>query len=344
MYISSFQADFNFAFYTFIENEITKAQSLCGEEFSISGFDQLRELIKDGKRVRPYMCAMSYVAHGGKDLAGIQDILLAVELIHLFALIHDDVMDQAPKRRGVATIHAQYRQDMPEQAQTLVPESVAILVGDLVYTWALSLYYSASARTQQTDAVLKTMLTQVILGQMKDVKLFGRLQVTRDDLRHKNFLKTTSYSFIQPLNLGMRLASETVTAEHAQNLEAFATHLGEAFQTQDDYLDVAPSGTKNTCSDISSGVPTVLSTHVLEAGVNSDFDFLQTVFGKSLSDEEKIKVIELMEQSGAHQFAITHFTREYDSALRMLTEDLGFATIHQAYFDDFIRLLMSRSQ
>jgi len=71
--------------------------------------EHARKLTESGKRIRPYLCYLSYVSNGGTTFEEIRDICVSIELIHLFALIQDDVMDESTFRRGVPTIHAHYR-------------------------------------------------------------------------------------------------------------------------------------------------------------------------------------------------------------------------------------------
>ncbi len=183
-------------------------------------------LLREGKRLRPYLV---YVGYGGTgELSG--DLLSACigyELFHSFALIHDDVIDEDVERRGIATLHVEARKIRHD---VHIANSLAILVGDMLFSWSRD--FLALARAQK---VIDEMVDEVCLGQIIDVLIAGRAQVSLPEIDLMMELKTARYSFIRPLQLGAVLRG--AASDELAFYERFGRAAGLAFQIQDDSFD-----------------------------------------------------------------------------------------------------------
>lgn len=205
----------------------------------------IRLLDAGGSRLRPVCCYLGFRAGGGTDGAPIARAAAALELLHLMALVHDDVMDDAKERRGVATSHRQ----LAERARELgrddpdhVGRSLAILVGDLAWVCADLLFGEAGfapARLARALERYHRMRLDMAAGQALDV--LGAGEPSRVAA-----LKGGSYSIVGPLLVGAALAGASPDVERA--LEAVGTPLGTAFQLRDDLRDgdVAPGVDRST--------------------------------------------------------------------------------------------------
>lgn len=241
-------------------------QRTAGRQADVLGERDLPWLIDHaaggGKMIRPQMAHWGWVCAGAPPEVHDQvvDLGAAIELLHLFALIHDDVMDRSELRRGQATTHALARR-AHERAQglgdsTAFGDAIAILAGDLVHAEAAHLV--AGLPRPVRDA-WRTMMVELVLGQRRD--LTGAA-LGRRDLAHAlevARLKSGAYTVSGPLRMGAILAGGD--AEMIGALERYAWHVGEAFGLRDDLLgmwgDPAHTG-KSVDDDLSAGKATVL--------------------------------------------------------------------------------------
>src|SRR5215472_442342 len=189
-----------------------------------------------GKRLRPQLAAWGYRA-GGADLDDpMVHAAAALELLHTFALIQDDVMDGSATRRGRAASHV----SLAAQAE-VAPErfgaSAAILLGDLALIWADQLLASsgfAPERLARGLAVYHAMRTEVTLGQYLDVLAAHSRRVTEAEALTVNRYKTASYTVQRPIQLGLALAGAPERLVEA--VGGYAIPAGIAFQLRDDVL------------------------------------------------------------------------------------------------------------
>ncbi|MDB5188871.1 MAG: hypothetical protein JWM92_469 [Candidatus Nomurabacteria bacterium] len=185
----------------------------------------LQAVAQEGKRFRPYMTYCGYVTEGGEQ--DIFPLLAAIELLHFFCLVHDDVIDDEHTRRGVMTMNKKFG------------SSIAILAGDVLLTWAYECLDEMEAVEPYTiDDVRKefaTVLAEVIHGQMLDVLYSSEQVLSRDMIEKTMELKSAHYSFYRPLHIGMLLAG--IDEESRDFAENYATNLGMVFQLLDDITD-----------------------------------------------------------------------------------------------------------
>lgn len=196
--------------------------------------DELLRLIDaGGSRLRPICCAIGFHAGGGEDGTPIVRAAAGLEFLHLLALIHDDVMDDATERRGVAASHRHLAKVRPgdggDPART--GRSLAILVGDLAGVCADLAFAGSGFPPERLGAALEryhAMRLDMAAGQALDVLRAGDPAVVAR-------LKGGSYSIAGPLRIGAALASAPPEIERA--LDRFGEPLGTAFQLRDDLRD-----------------------------------------------------------------------------------------------------------
>jgi len=219
-----------------------------------------------GKRLRPVFAYWGWRGSAGGD-APVEPVLpafAALELMHTFALIHDDVMDESDTRRGRPTAHRIFAGQHEHDGGIGDPErfgsSAAILIGDLCLVWADQLLARAEA-PPAVRACYDRMRVEAIAGQYLDVlgeNQPGTWSVDRALLvaRHK----TASYTIQRPLQLGLALTG-VGRPEIEQAYGSYGLAVGEAFQLRDDLLgvygDPAVTG-KPAGDDLRTGKPTAL--------------------------------------------------------------------------------------
>jgi geranylgeranyl diphosphate synthase type I len=230
--------------------------------------DELERLIAaGGKRLRPAFCVWGHLACGGTDGEPVVRAAAALELLHTFALVHDDVMDDARDRRGVATTQTRFAR----RAEGVPPDasfgrSVAVLVGDLGAVLAESMLRTSAFGTERLAMALDRfdrMRLQMAAGQYLDLEGVARRDMSSAE--HVADLKGGSYTIEGPLMIGAALAGASAEMESA--LRAFARPAGEAFQLWDDLTDhdAAPGVTADRVRELLDRAAAALEGAPLEA-------------------------------------------------------------------------------
>ncbi len=175
-----------------------------------------------GKRIRPVMCLMGNELFD-EIIPDAYEVATAIELFHNFTLIHDDIMDKAPLRRGMETVHSKYG------------ESTALLGGDVMLIQAYEhLNKMKSSHLQKVLYLFNKTARQVCEGQQLDMDFEKATYVGLDEYIHMIGLKT-SVLIAASLKMGAILGG--AGEGNANHLYDFGLNLGIAFQIQDDYLD-----------------------------------------------------------------------------------------------------------
>ena len=236
---------------TFIENLLTDRKPSQLYEAS-------RHIINaGGKRLRPFLTIKSCEAAGGKKKDAVP-FAAALEILHNFTLIHDDVMDHDKLRRGKPTVHATYGEPM------------AILAGDLLFAKVYqSILDYAPAHLSSDDVVLALQkMTDAIIvlceGQALDVSFPKATDVSEDDYIFMIGAKTSAL-FKACAEVGAIAAG--ATSETIHSLGSFAWDAGIAFQIVDDILGITADESKlgkPVGSDIREGKKTIIMIHALK--------------------------------------------------------------------------------
>jgi len=205
-----------------------------------------------GKRIRPVMCLMGNELFD-EIIPDAFDLANAIELFHNFTLIHDDIMDKAPLRRGMQTVHEKYG------------EPTALLAGDVMLVTAYDYINKIkSSNIHKIIYIFNKTAREVCEGQQADMDFEKKEQVPLADYIHMITLKT-SVLLAASLRMGAILGG---AGEGNQgHLYEFGKNLGLAFQIQDDYLDAFGDPVKfgkQTGGDIVSNKKTFLFIRAME--------------------------------------------------------------------------------
>ncbi|MDN3354909.1 4-hydroxy-3-methylbut-2-enyl diphosphate reductase [Actinomadura sp. DC4] len=199
--------------------------------------EAIEELVAaGGKRLRPAFCVSGYLAAGGTaDQDAVVAAAAGLELLHAFALIHDDILDNSPTRRGAPTVHARHAGIHAARGWAGEPrrygEGVAILVGDLAFGYANRL---AGGLTGAAMEIWTELGTEMLIGQHLDIALAAELVPDPDLSRWVAVSKSGRYTIHRPLALGAAIAGRP---DLQAAFEAYGIAAGEAFQLRDDLLD-----------------------------------------------------------------------------------------------------------
>lgn len=306
--LSAFQQAFDRSFATYLDQQ--KKQSLTLSEDLAPVLEALEDFaLRPGKRLRPFL------VHWGARAAGLDKpelvfpVAAAAEMLHVFALAHDDVMDQSDVRRGAATVHRlleeYHRSSGLRGSAPQFGLSGAILAGDIALALSDGLIDQSSLSPDQKTAVREiwnTMRQEVIQGQFLDILAsHGRTPASETRIWQILSLKSGKYSLERPLHLGGAAAG--ATGHLMRFFTDFGIPLGRAFQIQDDILGVfgEPEVTgKPADSDIREGKSTLLMARAYETASPEQRDELEKAWGQQgASDEDIARAREIIQSTGA---------------------------------------------
>jgi geranylgeranyl diphosphate synthase type I len=268
-----------------------------------------------GKRLRPSALLLAAEAVGGKPET-VLPAAVAVELVHNFTLIHDDIMDEADLRRGLTTVHKKWG----------VPR--AIIAGDAMYSKAfeiLSCTKSDPQRLVESLELLSKTCTDICEGQWMDMNFATRKDVTEDEYM-RMVEKKTAVLFAAALKMGASLSG--ANHDHARALWDFGRFTGIGFQIYDDVIDlITPEEIlgKAQGGDIVEGKRTLIIIHALSKGINID------ALGKSNATRSEINAALItLKESGSIDYAMNkaiEFVDQGKAALSVLPDSEAKITL-----------------
>ncbi|QUQ62995.1 geranylgeranyl pyrophosphate synthase [Kutzneria sp. CA-103260] len=203
------------------------------------GLSELRGMaLAGGKRIRPAFVHWAFVAGGGDpDDNRAIDAGSVLELLHVFALVHDDVMDESPTRRGLPTLQVTFADRHRALGMRGCPErygeNMAILLGDFAFLLCTEL---AAMLPRPAMRTFYRAATQLMHGQYLDLETTATGEFDGETAARTARLKTGSYTVEGPLLIGAALAPRGREIQSA--LEVYGRAVGQAFQLCDDLLDV----------------------------------------------------------------------------------------------------------
>ncbi|MEP6674048.1 MAG: polyprenyl synthetase family protein [Ferruginibacter sp.] len=284
-----------------------------------------------GKRVRPVAVLM------GNELfdeinEDAYNVATAIELFHNFSLIHDDIMDKAPLRRAVETVHVKYG------------EATALLAGDVMFAQAYE--YLTRIKLDYVQKIIQLFnktSKEVCEGQQIDMDFEKRETVTMDEYLQMITLKT-SVLLAASLQLGALLGG--AGEGNQQHLYEFGKSLGIAFQVQDDYLDAfGDPGIfgKQTGGDILSNKKTFLLIHAMETAPAVQLNELKKLMTTKVDNVDKVdKVLQIFRDCKVDSWAASLKEKYLATALQHL-EDTAVLTSRKKPLRELAEFLITRS-
>jgi geranylgeranyl diphosphate synthase type II len=271
-----------------------------------------------GKRIRPILCMLAYASVSGRKPAEALKVGLALELFHNFTLMHDDIMDRAPVRRGKPSVHTVWNED------------VAILSGDALFAYAMGLLVEdfptqAAALVKEFAAVS----LEVCEGQMEDMDL-----AEQADADIPLYLEMIRKKTAALLGGCMSLGAMAANADEDIRLKfkAFGENLGLGFQLQDDLMDAFPPEGfgKQVGGDIIENKKTFLLLKALELADGEQKAELERLLSEEKNNEQKVSgVLQIM-----RTLEIPRMTRELIDAYFEKAIQLAHELAESTRFDE----------
>lgn len=281
-----------------------------------------------GKRIRPVMCLM------GNELfdeihPDTWQLATAIELFHNFTLIHDDIMDAAPLRRGMETVHLKYG------------ESTALLAGDVMLIRAYD--YLNKINPQYLHRILhlfNTTAREVCEGQQIDMD-FEKMETVSLDAYIQMISLKTSVLLAASLEMGAILGG--ASEGNCRHLYDFGKNLGIAFQVQDDYLDAFGDPEKfgkDVGGDIRQNKKTFLLLHALEVATPAQKKELEKLMQENPSDKIT-KVLAIFRECNIDAWARELKDKYLQTALAHL-EAIAVRSVRKEPLEELANFLIQR--
>lgn len=285
-----------------------------------------------GKRLRPVLTLLTAEIFNADYKKGL-NAALSIEVFHNFSLVHDDIMDDAPLRRGKKTVHEKW--DI----------NTGILSGDamLIMAYQLFEFYDSNTFRSLIELFSKTAL-EVCEGQQYDIDF-----ETRSDVSIPEYLKMIEYKTAVLVATAMKMGAIVADASKADqnSIYEFGKNLGIAFQLQDDYLDAFGNPEtfgKQVGGDIIENKKTFLYIKSLQHADENDKKVLLDLYSIEPNDvEDKIKIIkEIFMSSGASE-ATKQEIKNYTQKAFSVLENLPISQEKKSILKQFGEQLMSRN-
>jgi geranylgeranyl diphosphate synthase, type I len=334
-----------------LERRRLLAQSEASDSLELAGkLDPY--VLRGGKRLRPALLFYAFRGCGGREERHVLPACLAVELLHTYLLIHDDIMDHAATRRGQPSAHVVFADEHRARGWSGDAAhhgtSVAILLGDLAHTYADELFAEAKVEGGAGERVRErysAMCREVILGQYLEMTAAQRPGLREEDLLEVLRMKSGSYSVERPVELGALLAGAAESS--VASLCRMGAALGEAFQLRDDLLglfgDRSEVG-KPVGGDLVEGKLTLLVFHALRGASEAGATALRSVLGNAEAQPAAVdRAIEVVRESGAEGRVLSMIDERLQAARRVL-DGLELAGEGRAFFAGLIEYLRERKR
>lgn len=265
-------------------------------------------LSRGGKRIRGALTILGYEMSGGKNTKMIVQVARAIEMIHAYILIIDDIQDRSPMRRGDKSAHKKLSEYHSENELAGNSDHFGM---SIAINSALSGMHAAQMILASVDiaedlrlkiiSILNRTMAITVHGQTNDIFNEVSDEVSEEDLNRVLKWKTAYYTLLNPLHVGMVLAGADCHVTDA--ITDYAVNTGIAFQITDDIISVFSEENhtgKNPMDDIKEGKKTILSVYALHHTSSADKNFLIRMLGNTnLKLAEFIRVKDILIASGA---------------------------------------------
>ncbi len=271
----------------YIHQLLSEEESIVQKEYRVDIADKIAEhlLQSRGKWIRASMVLLCAKACGVESI-DVRQLAVAVELVHLATLIHDDIIDQADIRRGIASVQCGWG------------NSIAVLMGDFLYSKAFKLLLSSDSIKAQT--LLAKATGQMCLGEIKQLRFNGNGAMTEPDYLEMIENKTASLMSAATASGGV---IGGLSDEMVERLHEYGHAVGMAFQIADDILDYTSSTSelgKEQGGDLRNGKTTLPLIHLFQ----KDGENAHSILNSNGSIEHKTEqILSLMEEFGSIKYA-----------------------------------------
>ena len=284
----------------------------------------------EGKNIRPFFIILIYQYYGGRN-SSINSVALAVQALHNFTLIHDDIMDDSKLRRGELTVHRKW--DI----------NTAILSGDALMIYSYQILMSVKFKNDKKllDFFTETVI-QICEGQQLDMDFQKKEKVEINDYLNMINLKTGAL-FAFSFSVGPLLLDRDKEEKKMYDLGIL---LGQLFQIQDDYLDLF--GSKKVGKQIGLDILNKKKTYLILsfyrlASPKHLQDFKKLLYSKNKQEENILKIIDLFNVYNIKEIVTSKLKKIVDN-INSIIDNLAFSDSRKKQLKNYIKLLSERDK
>lgn len=284
-------------------------------------------VLRDGKRIRPILFVIGYLGYAKRIAANLYTSALSIELLHDFMLVHDDIIDKSPTRRGKPSMHELLNKYLKDYKNIKFNgQDLSIVVGDVMYATAINAYLSINENMQRKEKALKKFIEATIhTGSGEFIELLNGAKsiekVTKQDINKIYDYKTARYTFSTPLSMGAILAGAKET--EINKLFKFGIYLGRAFQIQDDILGMfGKEGKigKSTLSDLQEAKKTLLIWHAYNYSVRKNKIIIKQILSKNnIARRDLLSMQRIIKEAGSLKYSKDEIANLKQKALKLLS-------------------------
>jgi geranylgeranyl diphosphate synthase, type I len=222
-------------------------------------------ILRPGKRIRPTLFVMGYLAYTRKPAGGLYRSALSIELLHDFMLVHDDIIDKSDLRRGKPAMHTLFNDHFRDcEGIKFNGQDLAIVAGDILYALAMDTFLAIREKPERKEKALRKFVHAALYtgcGEFIEMVCGAKTieEISQADIYKIYDFKTAYYTFAYPLSIGATLAG--ASDKEVKKIFEYGVYLGRAFQIQDDILgmfgDEKKIG-KSVLSDLQEAKKTIL--------------------------------------------------------------------------------------
>lgn len=282
-------------------------------------------ILRDGKRIRPILYLTAYLGYTKKKNTNYSKLIrsaISLELLHDFLLIHDDVIDKSDLRRGKPTAHRMFNKYYKTGANSDLGPNLSIVAGDIIYALSIDAFLSINEDPKRKEKALLDFTKAAIytgggeyIDVVNSIRPIGK--IAERDIYMTYIFKTAKYTFEYPMAIGARLAG-TPSGE-IKKLSRLGILLGEAFQIQDDMLDIfftSKEMGKSSLSDLEESKKTLLLWKAYNSLPSSGKRSMENLLKKPKKARKDLLLLkELIIRSNAHKYCIDTVSSLLDKAV-----------------------------
>ncbi|UCF11993.1 MAG: polyprenyl synthetase family protein [Thermoplasmatales archaeon] len=271
-------------------------------------------ILGGGKRLRPCMAMLACESVFG-NVEHVMPFAVALEIIHNFTLVHDDIMDKSDLRRNLPTVHIKFG------------EPTAILTGDFLFAKSFEAIHDLSvdlSMFKELDYSLVKCVLDICEGQQLDIQFEQRKMITEEEYINMVCKKTAALFELAARGGG------TIGGGNQDEINAltdYGIHVGLSFQIWDDYLDISSDEKtlgKDIGNDIRNGKKTLIAVYSLQNATGENEKLLDEIFGnRNASDDDIKQVFTLFKEMGSIDYArntALNYTKKAKDALNILRD------------------------
>jgi geranylgeranyl diphosphate synthase type I len=312
-------------------------------------FKHLKEFVlRKGKRIRPILFVMGYCGFANKTPPNLYTSAIAIELLHDFMLVHDDIIDKSDTRRGKPSMHAMFNKYLANKKDNkFCGQDLAIVAGDVLYAIAINAFLSVKEDMLRKEKALKKFAEATMYtgsGEFMEL-LYGIKnlnQIKKEDILKVYDLKTAYYTFAYPLSIGATLAG--ARDNQINKLFRYGTYLGRAFQIKDDVISMFGKEKeigKSALTDLKEAKKTLLIWQAYNHTNENNKQLIKRIFSKrNVNKKDLLKLQKIIVASGTLDYVRGEISQLIKKA-QTLIETTAMKRRHKEFLNTYIKELLN---